>query len=106
MPGSFSAPTHLSLGYSEDEIAKSEMPKVDKRKITKEEIAIARKGLVEADKPLLKDLAGLGVTVTTPNAAEREAFVKATRPVFDKWKNQIGAPLVEKAEKAIAASQK
>lgn len=72
----------------------------------KEEIAIARKGLVEADKPLLKDLAGLGVTVTTPNAAEREAFVKATRPVFDKWKSQIGAPLVEKAEKAIAASQK
>ncbi|MFD2754701.1 DctP family TRAP transporter solute-binding subunit [Comamonas terrae] len=72
----------------------------------KEEIAIARKGLVEADKPLLKDLAALGVTVTTPNAAEREAFVKATRPVYDKWKSQIGAPLVDKAEKAIAASQK
>ena len=72
----------------------------------KEEVAIARKGLVEADKPLLKDLAALGVTVTTPNAAEREAFVKATRPVFDKWKSQIGAPLVDKAEKAIAASQK
>ncbi|KGH26523.1 C4-dicarboxylate ABC transporter [Comamonas testosteroni] len=72
----------------------------------KEEIAIARKGLIEADKPLLKDLAGLGVTVTTPNAAEREAFVKATRPVYDKWKSQIGAPLVDKAEKAIAASQK
>ena len=72
----------------------------------KEEIAIARKGLIEANKPLLKDLAGLGVTVTTPNAAEREAFVKATRPVYDKWKSQIGAPLVEKAEKAIAASQK
>ena len=72
----------------------------------KEEVAIARKGLVEADKPLLKDLAGLGVTVTTPNAAEREAFVKATRPVYDKWKSQIGAPLVDKAEKAIAASQK
>ena len=69
----------------------------------KEEIAIARKGLVEADKPLLKDLAGLGVTVTTPNAAEREAFVKATRPVYDKWKNQIGADLVTAAEKAIAA---
>ncbi|GGH53108.1 exported protein [Comamonas phosphati] len=72
----------------------------------KEEIAIARKGLVEADKPLLKDLAGLGATVTTPNAAEREAFVKATRPLFDKWKSQIGASLVDKAEKAIAASQK
>jgi tripartite ATP-independent transporter DctP family solute receptor len=72
----------------------------------KEEIAIARKGLVEADRPLLKDLAGLGVTVTTPNAGEREAFVKATRPVYDKWKSQIGAGLVDKAEKAIAASQK
>ncbi|QXZ09332.1 DctP family TRAP transporter solute-binding subunit [Comamonas sp. Y33R10-2] len=72
----------------------------------KEEIAIARKGLIEADKPLLKDLAGLGVTVTTPTVTERDAFVKATRPVFDKWKSQIGAPLVEKAEKAIAASQK
>lgn len=72
----------------------------------KEEIAIARKGLVEADKPLLKELGNLGVTVTTPNAAEREAFVKATRPVYEKWKNQIGAQLVDKAEKAIAASQK
>ena len=72
----------------------------------KEEIAIARKGLVEADKPLHKELTNLGVTVTTPNAAEREAFVKATRPVYDKWKSQIGAPLVDKAEKAIAASQK
>ena len=72
----------------------------------KEEIAIARKGLVETDKPLLKELAGLGVTVTTPNAAEREAFVKATRPVYEKWKSQVGASLVDKAEKAIAASQK
>ena len=72
----------------------------------KEEIAIARKGLIEADKPLLKEIAGLGVTVTTPNDEERAAFVKATRPVYDKWKSQIGAPLMEKAEKAIAASQK
>ena len=72
----------------------------------KEEIAIARKGLIEADKPLLKEIAGLGVTVTTPNDEERAAFVKATRPVYDKWKSQVGAQLVDKAEKAIAASQK
>ena len=26
-----------------------------------------------------------------------------TRPVYDKWKNQIGADLVTAAEKAIAA---
>jgi len=69
----------------------------------KEEIAIARKGMIEADKPLLKDLAANGVQVTDLSAAEREAFAKATRPVFDKWKGQIGANLVDAAEKAIAA---
>jgi tripartite ATP-independent transporter DctP family solute receptor len=69
----------------------------------KQEIAIARKGLAEAGQPLLKDIAALGVTVTQLSPQERESFVKATRPVYDKWKNQIGAPLVIAAEKAIAA---
>ena len=72
----------------------------------KEEIAIARKGMVEADKPLLKDIAANGVTVTQLSAAEREAFVKATRPVYAKWKNTIGADLVNQAEKDIAARKK
>jgi TRAP-type transport system periplasmic protein len=72
----------------------------------KQEIALARKGLVEADKPLLKDIAGMGVTVTQLSAAERDAFVKATRPVYTKWKAQIGSGLVDKAEKAIAARPK
>src|SRR5256885_4663842 len=53
-----------------------------------EQIVIARKGMIEADKPLLKDLAANGVTVTQLTPAEREAFVKATRPVYDKWKQQ------------------
>jgi tripartite ATP-independent transporter DctP family solute receptor len=69
----------------------------------KEEIAIARKGLVEADKPLLKDIAALGVTITQLTPAEREAFVKVTRPVYEKWKVQIGTELVGAAEHAIAA---
>ncbi len=68
----------------------------------KQEIAIARKGLVEADKPVLKEIAGMGVTVTQLSPAEREAFVKTTRPVYEKWKGQIGTDLVAKAEKAIA----
>ncbi|MDE2413687.1 MAG: DctP family TRAP transporter solute-binding subunit [Comamonadaceae bacterium] len=72
----------------------------------KEEIAIARKGMVEADKPLLKQIEGQGVTVTQPTPAEREAFVKATRPVFDKWKGPIGLELVSAAEKAIAARKR
>ena len=69
----------------------------------KQQIAIARKGVVEADQPLLKELGALGVTVTKLTPAEREAFVQATRPVYDKWKKQIGADLVTAAEKAIAA---
>ena len=69
----------------------------------KEEIALARKGVIEADKPLLKEIAALGVTVTQLTPAERDAFVKATRPVYDKWKIQIGTDLVSTAEKSIAA---
>ncbi len=72
----------------------------------KQEIALARKGLVEADKPLLKEVAGLGVTVTQLTPAEREAFVKATRPVYNKWKTTVGADLVNTAEKSIAARKK
>lgn len=72
----------------------------------KQEIALARKGLVEADKPLLKEIAGMGVTVTQLTPAEREAFVKVTRPVYAKWKPTIGNALVDKAEKAIAARAK
>ncbi len=72
----------------------------------KQEIALARKGLTEADKPLLKEISAMGVTVTQLTPAEREAFVKATRPVYDKWKNTVGADLVTSAEKAIAARKK
>ena len=68
-----------------------------------QEITMARKGLVEADKPLLKDIAGMGVTVTQLSAAEREAFVKATRGVYNKWKPIVGNDLVNLAEKAVAA---
>ncbi|WP_367850134.1 DctP family TRAP transporter solute-binding subunit [Rhodoferax sp. WC2427] len=72
----------------------------------REQIAISRKGLVEADQPLLKDLAGLGVTVTKLSPEERAAFVTATRPVFEKWKKTIGTDLVATAEKSIAARKK
>lgn len=69
----------------------------------KQQIAIARKGLAEPGQPLLKEIEALGVTVTKLSPAERESFVKATRPVYEKWKKQIGEALVTAAEKAIAA---
>ena len=72
----------------------------------KQEIVIARKGLVEPGKPLLKDIAGMGVTVTQLTPEQREAFVKVTRPVYEKWKPTVGVNLVEMAEKAVAARPK
>jgi tripartite ATP-independent transporter DctP family solute receptor len=69
----------------------------------REEIAIARKGLVEAGKPLVKELEAQGVTVTDLNAEQRKAFADATKAVYTKWKPQIGTNLVDMAEKAIAA---
>lgn len=69
----------------------------------REEIAIARKGLVEAGKPLVKELEAQGVTVTDLNAEQRKAFADATKAVYTKWKPQIGTNLVDMAEKAITA---
>ena len=72
----------------------------------KQEIAIARKGLAEPGQPMLKEIEALGVNVVKLSPEQREAFVNATRPVYNKWKPTVGADLVTKAEKAIAARAK
>lgn len=69
----------------------------------KQEIAIARKGLDEPGQPLLKEIEALGVKVTQLAPAERQQFVRATRAVCEQWKKQIGADLVTRAERSIAA---
>jgi tripartite ATP-independent transporter DctP family solute receptor len=68
----------------------------------KENIQLARKGLIAPDMSQVSEIEALGVTVTKLSAAEQDAFRKATRPVFDKWAAQIGPDLVKKAEAAIA----
>ncbi len=68
----------------------------------KQQIALARAGLVETGKPLLKEIEGFGVKIATLTPAELEQFVAATRPVYAKWKGTVGAGLVDKAEKALA----
>ncbi len=65
-------------------------------------IQIARKGLTEGDDSAVKEIEALGVEVTSLTPDEREAFVKATRPVYDAWKQKIGVELVDEAEKAVA----
>ncbi len=68
----------------------------------KENVAAARKGIAGDDNAVLKQIEATGVNVTTLTAQQREAFVKATRPVYDKWAKAIDADLVKKAEAAIA----
>ena len=70
------------------------------------EIAVARKGLLPGDESVVKTVEGFGVNVVRLSAVEREAFVKATRKVYDKWTKTIGPELVKAAETSIAARKK
>ncbi len=67
----------------------------------KQEVVIARKGMTAEDDSLLKEIQGHGVEVHQVTPEEHAAFVAATKPVYDKWKERIGTELVELAEKAI-----
>jgi TRAP-type transport system periplasmic protein len=66
-------------------------------------IEIARKGLTEGDTGLIDEIAGWGVQMVHLTDAERQAFVDATRPVYDSWRARIGEDLVRLAEETIAA---
>jgi tripartite ATP-independent transporter DctP family solute receptor len=72
----------------------------------KQVIQLARKGLVPPDLSTISDVEKLGVSVVRLKPEERQAFVSATRKVYDKWTKQIGADLVKKAEQAIGARKK
>ncbi len=68
----------------------------------RENVEKARKGIAGNDNAVLKQIEASGVTVTQLTPAQRDAFVQATRPVYDKWTKSIGADLVKKAETSIA----
>jgi len=68
----------------------------------RENVEKARKGIAGSDNAVLKQIEASGVTVTQLSPAQRDAFVQATRPVYQKWAKTIGADLVKKAEAAIA----
>lgn len=68
----------------------------------RENVEKARQGIAGADNAVLKQIEASGVTVTSLTPEQRDAFVKATRPVYEKWKKSIGSDLVTKAEAAIA----
>lgn len=75
------------------------------REAAKGQIAAARVGIgvLSPDRSSFDELKKRNVEVAELTAAEKAAFAKATRPVFDKWAAQIGSDLVRKAEAAIRA---
>jgi tripartite ATP-independent transporter DctP family solute receptor len=72
----------------------------------KECIAAARKGIAPPQDDVLKQIEGLGVTIAKLTPAQQDAFRTATRPVYDKWTQTVGADLVKQAEQSIAARPK
>lgn len=65
-------------------------------------IEVARAGLVGDDQSLVETIEGYGVNVVRLTDEERQAFVEATRPVYEKWRETIGADLVTMAEESVA----
>ncbi|WP_372421681.1 DctP family TRAP transporter solute-binding subunit [Salinarimonas chemoclinalis] len=65
-------------------------------------VEVARAGLVGEDQSLVTTIEGYGVDVVRLTEEERAAFVEATRPVYEKWRETIGADLVTMAEESIA----
>jgi tripartite ATP-independent transporter DctP family solute receptor len=69
-------------------------------------IDLAREGMTGSDPAVQKTIAGFGVNIVKLTPEERAAFVKVTRPVYEKWAKQIGPDLVKKAETSVAQRKK
>jgi len=65
-------------------------------------IEAARKGLTSNDMSLVEEIRAMDVEITELTPEERQAFVDATRGVYNDWKEKIGPDLVGMAEKSIA----
>jgi TRAP-type C4-dicarboxylate transport system substrate-binding protein len=69
-------------------------------------VDLAREGMTGANPAVLKTIEGYGVNIVKLSDAERAAFRRVTRPVYEKWSKQIGPALVKKAEASVAARKK
>lgn len=73
------------------------------RDAAKAQIAASRKGIIGGDRASFEELGRRGVATVELTAAEKQAFARATKPVYDKWAQTVGADLVRKAEAAVRA---
>jgi TRAP-type transport system periplasmic protein len=72
------------------------------REAAQAQIAASRKGTgAGGDRSSFEELARRGVATVELTAEEKAAFARATRPVYDKWAQTVGAELVRKAEAAV-----
>lgn len=67
------------------------------------QIAASRRGITGSDRGSFEELGRRGVATVELTAAEKQAFARATKPVYDKWAQTVGADLVRKAEAAVRA---
>lgn len=65
-------------------------------------IEVARKGLTGGDNSAVDEVRALGVEVIELTPEERQAFVDATRGVYEEWSQKIGPDFVKTAEESIA----
>jgi len=65
-------------------------------------IEVARAGLTGDDNSMVEEIEGFGVEVVDLSDEERQAFIDATREVYDDWAGRIGEDLVQMAEESIA----
>ncbi len=65
-------------------------------------VEVAREGLTDDDPSLIEKIRGYGVEVISLTDEERQAFIDATRPVYDAWRDRIGGELVDMAEESVA----
>jgi len=83
--------------------ADKEILRESARQAAREQISEARKGIIAPDLTSIEEARKLGVEVQLLSPEEKAVFQAATKPVFEKWEQQVGSDLVAKAQKAIAA---
>lgn len=73
------------------------------REAATKQIEASRRGIgLGGDRSAFEECARRGVAVAELTPAEKDAFARATRPVYDKWAQTVGSALVQKAEAAVA----
>jgi TRAP-type C4-dicarboxylate transport system substrate-binding protein len=78
------------------------------KKTADEAMAFQKKGSragLENSNEAIETLKKNGMEVTVLSAKEIDAFKVKTKPVYDKWVNEIGADLVRAAEKIVAEAK-